>query len=413
GAALSDPRAAATQAISSATGDRDGWSAREVKESDGFYRVRVERNVSGAAPQKTVLYLRRTDGTLETAGIGEDLTGAELPRLPENLAPAGELAASGAVSIAPATPVYEGGAKGEVTERGIEEAVATVEGYPGVAGFYVIDPRDGSGYGIRPDEEFFSASTIKVAVMAAVYRKMDSGDLEYSDQLTTNEEDWAAGAGWLRWNTPGANTTVEDALWLMMTESDNVATNVLMRAVGGPDYVNSVARDLGAQDTDLFWKLSSERAAVPALDNHTTPRDMATMLAGIYEGKGFKDFSRDEMLDLMSRNNLEYWLEGGVPNGIVTANKGGWLDGIYNDVGIVEYEEKPYVVAIYTMNGPELEEGSPILAEISGAVWLTESGKSKEEFGEDRAEQPTEAHPDSDPSPDEDRSSREDKPRRD
>lgn len=264
-------------------------------------------------------------------------------------------------------------------QRGIEAAVSDVEDYPGVAGFYAMNPEDGSGYGVRPDEEFFSASTIKVAVMAAVYRKIDEGEISYEDTLTTTGEDWAAGAGWLRWNTPGANTTVEDALWLMMTESDNVATNVLLRTAGGPEYVNTVIADLGATDTELFWKLSSERAATPSLDNHTTPRDMATMLSGIYAGEGFEDFSRDEMVDLMTQNNLEYWLEGGIPNGTLVANKGGWQDGIYNDVGIVRREGSPYVIAIYTMNGPGLNAGSPVLSEISKAVWLAQTGETKEE----------------------------------
>ncbi|WP_119068400.1 serine hydrolase [Rubrobacter indicoceani] len=377
------PEEAAVQAVGTAT-DSDGWQAAAPEESGGFHGVGVSRNVGGNA-QATTVYLRESDGGLSVAGIGAELTGADLPGFPAQVADTGtSLPEINPPPFDPTTPVYDDGARESLTERGVEEAARTVEEYPGVAGFYVMDPKDGSGYGVRPDEEFFSASTIKIAVMAAVYRKIESGELEYSDMLTTTEGDWAAGAGWLRWNTPGADTTVEDALWLMMTESDNVATNVLLRTVGGPEYVNSVSRDLGAENTNLFWKLSSERAAVPELDNRTTPRDMATMLAAIYSGDGLNDFSRNEMIDLMRQNSLEYWLEGGIPGGVTAANKGGWQDGIYNDAGIVERDGSPYVLAIYTMNGPELEVGSPVLAEISGSVWLAESGRTKKEAEEDR-----------------------------
>ncbi len=255
--------------------------------------------------------------------------------------------------------------------------------HPGIAGFYVRDLESGAGYGVRPDHVFFSASTIKVPVMIAVYRRIDEGRLDYSDRIVTTEEDWAAGAGWLRWETPGAKSTVEDALWLMITQSDNVATNALVRLVGGPDYVNRVARSLGARDTVLYWKLSSERAAVPTLDNRTTPRDMALLLARIRSGEAASRHSCREMLGLLEQNDLEWWIEGGVPPGVKVANKGGWLDATYNDAGIVEYEERPYVLAVFTEYGPDLNEGGRYLQRISRAVWLAQSGKTA---GEQRRE---------------------------
>lgn len=366
--------------------ERKSWRPESVESEDDLHVVRVVRAAGedGGVAGKARVYVRGSGDEARVVGVepggGEGLTSAELSGFPGSLVPEGEAVRAAEPRFSGTEPVYDGGARNELEERGVEQAVEVVERYPGIVGFYALDLRDGSGFGVRPDEEFFSASTIKVAVMAAVYRKIDAGELEYSDELTTTDEDWAAGAGWLRWETPGAKATVEDALWLMMTESDNVATNVLTRAVGGPEYVNEVIRDLGAKDTELFWKLTSERAAVPELDNNTTPRDMTTLLSGIYNGEGFKDFSRREMVDLMGQNNLEYWLEGGLPPEVKAANKGGWLDGSYNDVGIVRYEESPYALAIYTMNGPVIEEGQGVLSEVSEAVWLARSGETKEEF---------------------------------
>lgn len=373
----------AVQAVERATGRDGGWKAGAEKTAGDFHGVRVEDEKD--RDRYTNVYLRGKD--LEVVAIGRDLTTAEAPGFPETLVPRGEIPGPYTARIAPPETVYDGGADRDRLRRELEEARKTIAGYPGVAGFYVRDLKSGAGYGVRPDQTFFSASTIKIPVMVAVYRDIEAGKLEYPDTFETRQEDWAAGAGWLRWDTPGARTTVEDCLWLMMTQSDNVATNALVRIVGGPERVNEVARSLGAEHTTLYWKLSSERAAVPSLDNRTTPRDLATMLEKISTGEAAGEWATEEMVGLLRQNNLEYWLEAGIPEGVRAANKGGWLDGTYNDAGIVEYEDRPYVLAVLTEYGPEeVEEGSPVLAEISKAIWLAETGKTVEQYEKEQRE---------------------------
>jgi beta-lactamase class A len=377
------------QTIKASTGREDGWEAMEPETSGAFHRVEVSD--AEDPDRRAFVYMKGEGEGLEVVGVGRDLTTAELPGFPENLVERGVLALAPSATFAPIAVVRDGEASEKpswLDEAGVEEARKAVEGYPGTAGFYAVDLKSGAGYGVRPDEQFFSASTIKVAVMIAVYRRIDEGKLEYSDPFETQESDWAAGAGWLRWETPGAQSTVEDALWLMMTQSDNVATNALTRLVGGPEYVNTVARSLGAEDTALYWRLSSERAAVPALDNRTTPRDMATMLRAIATKNAGSDFACEEMIGLMEQNQLEYWMEAGVPDGIPVANKAGWLDSTFNDVGIVEYEDRPYILTVFTKYGPEeAEDGAPILQNISGAVWKAETGTSVEAFEKEQKEE--------------------------
>ena len=64
----------------------------------------------------------------------------------------------------------------------------------------------------------------------------------------------------------------------------------------------------------------------------------------------------------MRQNELEYWAEGGLPPEVEMANKGGWIDGVFNDTGIVEYDKGPYTIAILTKYGPEeVAYGQPVL----------------------------------------------------
>ncbi|HEX2729721.1 MAG TPA: serine hydrolase [Rubrobacteraceae bacterium] len=379
-----DPAERAVQVMERATGEED-WRSLETKNAGPYHRVSVGRKADEDV--RTNVYLSGLGDALAVVGIGEKLTSVEAPGFPPDLVKSAVMAAPDAARISPAEPVYDGAVDRERIEPGMTEARRVVEDYSGTVGFYALDLKSGAGYGVRPDEPFFSASTIKLPVMVAVYRRIDEGELAYDDVFQTTEEDWAAGAGWLRWDTPGATTTIEDALWLMITQSDNVATNALVRKVGGPEYVNEVARSLGARDTVLFTKLSSERAAVPSLDNQTTPKDMALMLEEITSKNAASDFACEEMLGLMRQNNLEYWMEAGVPEGIPVANKAGWLDATYNDVGFVEYEDGPYILATFTKYGEKkMEQGAQPLQNISKAVWLAQSGKTVEQYEREKEE---------------------------
>jgi beta-lactamase class A len=263
----------------------------------------------------------------------------------------------------------------ERVQKVLEEARQEIEDYNGVAGLYVWDLDKDFGYGIRPDEQFFTASIIKVPIMVAVYRKVDAGELEFSQQIEIKEEDWAAGAGWLQWEKAGTKQTVGDLLLLMMTQSDNVAANALVRTVGGADHVNEVARSMGAEDTLLYQKVSSERGVVPALDNRSTPRDMATMMRQIAEGKAASEKSCGYMIDLMHEDKLDWWLDEGLPPGVDAANKAGWLYRVYDEVGIVENDGRRYVIAILSKHGEaDVYQGQDLIKNLSSAVWEAQEG---------------------------------------
>ncbi len=275
-----------------------------------------------------------------------------------------------------AEPVMNGvpEADRERVEKVLGEARQEIEGYHGIAGLYVWDLEGDLGYGIRPEEKFFTASIIKVPIMVAVYRKVDEGDLSFSQEVEIKDEDWAAGAGWLQWEKAGTRQTVGDLLLLMMTQSDNVAANALVRMVGGPEHVNEVARSMGAEDTLVYQKISSERGAVPALDNRSTPRDMATMMQKIAEGKAASEKSCGYMIDLMHEDKLDWWLDAGLPEDVDAANKAGWLYRVYDEVGIVEHDGHRYAIAILSKHGSaDVYEGQDMIENLSQTVWESQT----------------------------------------
>ena len=347
---------------------RDGqsWRAeKSVRADEPNYAKNDVVPLSGV-PKDLIEYL-----------YAENVFAAEVPEPKDEKLDLEDLPDAGSAEFSPAEPVMN-----DVPESDRERVLKVLEGvrqeiedYNGVAGLYVRDLDKDSSYGIRPDEQFFAASTIKIPIMVAVYRRVDEGELEFSQEVEIQEEDWAAGAGWLQWEKAGTKQTVGDLLLLMMTQSDNVAANALVRTVGGADHVNEVARSMGAEDTLLYQKVSSERGVVPALDNRSTPRDMATMMQQIAEGKAASEKSCGYMIDLMHENELDWWLDEGLPPGVDAANKAGWLYRVYDEVGIVEHDDRRYVVAILSKHGTaDVYQGQDLIKNLSSAVWEAQEG---------------------------------------
>ena len=342
------------------------------REGDSWLAVKSMRADEPNYPDNDVVPLAEVPKDLIDYLYPENVFAAKVPEPRRTTAKLGGLPKAGPARFPPAEPEMDGvpQEERERVEKALGEIREEVEGYPGVAGVYVRDLDGDYGYGVRPDEKFFSASIIKVPVMVAVYRKVDKGELSFSQQVEIKEEDWAAGAGWLQWEKAGTKQTVGDLLLLMMTQSDNVATNALVRMVGGADHVNEVARSLGAENTLLYQKISSERGAVPALDNRTTPRDMAAMLQEIAEGEAASTKSCGYMIDLMHTNELDWWLDAGLPAGVDAANKAGWLYKVYGDVGIVHEGDRRYVVAILSKHGSAtVTDGQLLIEDLSRTAW--------------------------------------------
>lgn len=252
---------------------------------------------------------------------------------------------------APVEELVLGGVPEDERERvsaGLRGALRAAGGYGGQVGFWVVDLEGGWGYGLRPDEPFSGVSAVKAAVMVSVYRKLETGELSSGETLAVTEEDLRAAGGGSRAWAAGDAWTVGDYLWMMVVESDPVAAAVLVRAAGGPGYVEGVARSLGAEDTDL-----GQGDGIGA----STPRDVALVLEAVNSGQATPEDpqgGRAALLELMAQEEP------------------GWgSDGSPGDAAVVGYAERPYVVAVLGEGGDDVR--TEALGEISEAVWAVQN----------------------------------------
>ena len=111
---------------------------------------------------------------------------------------------------------------------------------PGTLGVYVKSLKDGATYSHGADQPWYLGSTVKVFVAIAVLQQVDAGRLKLTDKLQLQDIDRIE-AGPLVWEKTGASFTVESLLKRMVVDSDNTASNMLIRTVG-EDRVNASAK---------------------------------------------------------------------------------------------------------------------------------------------------------------------------
>ena len=107
---------------------------------------------------------------------------------------------------------------------------------------------DGSGPRmlLNADEAFPMASTFKVAVAGALLGKVDAGALSLETMLPVDKSRYVESeviADALIHS--GVNLSVHNLLELMLTHSDNTATDVLTATAGGPAAVTTWVRGQG------------------------------------------------------------------------------------------------------------------------------------------------------------------------
>jgi beta-lactamase class A len=136
--------------------------------------------------------------------------------------------------------------------RGVHDSVAAIAArLGGTVGVAARNLASGAEVFIDADELYPMASCFKIPVMVEVMRQVDAGVLRLDDRLTLTEADKSPGSTLIHCHE-GLRPSVRDLLYLMITLSDNTATDMLWRLVG-LGSVNETMRRLGLETIDCFW----------------------------------------------------------------------------------------------------------------------------------------------------------------
>jgi beta-lactamase class A len=177
----------------------------------------------------------------------------------------------------------------------------------GVVGYTVHDIDTGERMELRGDETFPTASLIKVPILVTVYDLVEKGQLALDDPITLLKIDKVPGSGLLQFMHDRSIFTVHDAAWLMITISDNTATNLLLDRIIIRRVWDKMER-LGLPHTKVHSK-SFLRSSSVAMDSSvkyglgvTTPNEMARLFELLAEGKAVSPAADSAMLDILAHN---------------------------------------------------------------------------------------------------------------
>jgi beta-lactamase class A len=293
-----------------------------------------------------------------------------------------------------------------VQPAALDQQLAAIAAAPaGRVGIAAIDLGSGREVAVHGGEAFPMASTVKVAVAATYLTEVDAGRRSLSKMISLDEKlrSGSDGIGKLMPN-PGVTLSAGNLIELMLTVSDNTATDMLIADLGGTRAVqrwldrNHVAgiridRDIarlvldnlglpmlpGKTAAQTLWAsdpLGEAERAVAVTRFDADPRDTASplgfahFLARLDRGEMLKPASRALLLAVMARCHTGGdRIPAGVPTGTPVAHKTGTLAGISNDVGIVTLpDQRRIAIAVFTEGMADGSARAKIIADSTRAI---------------------------------------------
>lgn len=268
-----------------------------------------------------------------------------------------------------------------VYETSFERRIAQLaDGSRGRIGVAAVDLTTGEEISVLGDQLFPMASTSKIAVAAAYLEQVEQG--KYS---LTSEFPLLIPLRSARFSSPAAPVregnymAADQLIEIMIARSSNPATDALLRAVGGPEAVNSWVRRQGIEefsiDRDIATLVRDDGEFDPSMHidrrDAATPRAMIQLLQGLYQGKFLSDESRQVILDAMAKTRTgTRRIPAEMPDYVEVMHKTGSLNNTSSDIGILEGPNGHAIaVAIYVTGQGARRAREARIASIARALY--------------------------------------------
>ncbi len=181
---------------------------------------------------------------------------------------------------------------------------------------------------------FSAASLIKLPIAYKYHGKCLSGGLSSQSVFQLQKEHWVDGCGVLKDAAPGSEFNLDHIAHVMLTQSDNVATNILIDMLG-LEPINRTIGDLGMHGTSLQRKMYDFEAKARGLDNWITPGDVQAFLLRLQNPRPHERKICAYIIQTLKDQQLNHKLPALLPPGTPVAHKTGELTGVEHNAGII------------------------------------------------------------------------------
>lgn len=242
----------------------------------------------------------------------------------------------------------------------IQEEINKLEG---TAGVIIKNLRTNETFSHNPELVFPSASIIKVPILLTLLEEHKKGNIDMYAKAPLAKEEVVQGYGIIKELSEGINFSYLDYAVLMITLSDNAATNKLISALTMP-VINAKIKALGMNNTGLQRKMMDFEAAKRGLDNYTTPKDMELIFEYIYHNEAECAPAMDILKAQLCNDLLPVWTN----HDFLFAHKTGDLTGSKHDTGIM-FLSDPIFAAVLTRDMKDNNNGVKLSNEIGRLIY--------------------------------------------
>ncbi len=249
-----------------------------------------------------------------------------------------------------------------------------VRGFQGDVGIYVENLKTGRIGEINSDTIFPTASMIKVPIMCGVFDEIEKGELKYDDILLYKDSLLYAGEDILGSFKDGEKIKLGKVQMLSITTSDNTASLWLQKFVGG-ENINKWLDANGFKSTRMNSRTAGRQGDWRKYGwGQTTPREMATLVKMIHQGRAVSPAASERMYRNMVRIYWDAEALSQIPPYVQAASKQGAVDRSRSEVVLVNAPHGDYVFCITTKNQKDTSwtpdnEGYRLIRALSKLLW--------------------------------------------
>ena len=218
---------------------------------------------------------------------------------------------------------------------------------------------------INADKVYPAASIIKLPVLIEMFREIEQGKFKLNDTIVLEDHYRASGSGRLQYSQGGIAHTMDYLARIMIENSDNSSTNMIIAKMGGMPEVNRAIKRWGLSNTHINNWLPDLKGT-----NVTTARELAKMFYNIDKTNIISNASKKHIADYLGHVKNNRLLQAGLPSDAILLHKTGDIGFMLGDAGIVKTRSgKKYIVVILAKRPYNSLQGKNFIVEASKIIY--------------------------------------------
>lgn len=220
----------------------------------------------------------------------------------------------------------------------------------------------------RADQQVPAASIIKVPILITLLQQAEAEQLHLKGKYRLQAGDKVGGAGTLQQAADGERISYYDLAIKMIVESDNTATNILIRKVG-MENVNTFLAAQNLPNTSLQRLMMDFEAIAQGQQNYTSATEMNKLLSRLAQGKLLSKKMTRKAIKILLQCEDETTIPSQLPDSLKIAHKTGTLDYVRGDAALIFMKKNTLVLSIFVEGFSFFEEAERVIGEVAKLVY--------------------------------------------